>query len=125
MLAAAGLLDGCRVTTHWRHAPQLAEEYPALSVEPDALYIESNGCYTSAGVTAGIDLALSLVEADHGADLAGRVARELVVFCSAQEGSHSSARYCDTNKRRARCAACWISSTPTPALITGLRAWPS
>jgi transcriptional regulator GlxA family with amidase domain len=80
LLAAAGLLDGCRVTTHWRHAPQLADEYPALSVEPDALYIESNGRYTSAGVTAGIDLALSLVEADHGADLAGRVARELVVF---------------------------------------------
>lgn len=80
LLAAAGLLDGCRVTTHWRHAQQLAAEYPALSVEPDALYIESNGLYTSAGITAGIDLALSLVEADHGAALAGRVARELVVF---------------------------------------------
>lgn len=80
LLAAAGLLDGCRVTTHWRHAQQLADEYPALSVEPDALYIESNGRYTSAGITAGIDLALSLVEADHGAELAGRVARELVVF---------------------------------------------
>nr|WP_284041473.1 helix-turn-helix domain-containing protein [Halomonas olivaria] len=80
LLAAAGLLDGCRVTTHWRHAQTLADEYPALSVEPDALYIESNGRYTSAGVTAGIDLALSLVEADHGAGLAGRVARELVVF---------------------------------------------
>jgi len=80
LLAAAGLLDGCRVTTHWRHAQQLADEYPALSVEPDALYIESNARYTSAGVTAGVDLALSLVEADHGAALAGRVARELVVF---------------------------------------------
>nr|WP_276322411.1 helix-turn-helix domain-containing protein [Halomonas neptunia] len=80
LLAAAGLLDGCRVTTHWRHAQQLADEYPALSVEPDALYIESNARYTSAGVTAGIDLALSLVEADHGAALAGRVAHELVVF---------------------------------------------
>jgi transcriptional regulator GlxA family with amidase domain len=80
LLAAAGLLDGCRVTTHWRHAQQLADEYPALSVEPDALYIESRGRYTSAGITAGIDLALSLVEADHGAALAGRVARELVVF---------------------------------------------
>ena len=80
LLAAAGLLDGCRVTTHWRHASQLAEEYPALTVERDALYIESNGRYTSAGVTAGIDLALSLVEADHGTELAGRVARELVVF---------------------------------------------
>ena len=80
LLAAAGLLDGYRVTTHWRHAQQLADEYPALRVEPDALYTESNGRYTSAGVTAGIDLALSLVEADHGAGLAGRVARELVMF---------------------------------------------
>ena len=80
LLASIGVLDGCRVTTHWRHAQQLAEEYPALNVEPDALYIESNGRFTSAGVTAGIDLALSLVEADHGAMLAGRVARELVVF---------------------------------------------
>lgn len=80
LLAAAGLLDGCRVTTHWRHAQQLADEYPALSVEPDALYIENRGRYTSAGITAGIDLSLSLVEADHGAALAGRVARELVVF---------------------------------------------
>tara|TARA_B100000929_G_scaffold28635_1_gene21080 strand:- start:269 stop:1273 length:1005 start_codon:yes stop_codon:yes gene_type:complete len=80
LLAEAGLLDGCRVTTHWRHAQQLSEEYPALWVEPDALYIESHGRYTSAGVTAGIDLALSLVEADHGAELAGQVARELVVF---------------------------------------------
>ncbi|NGO90054.1 MAG: helix-turn-helix domain-containing protein [Halomonas sp.] len=80
LLASAGLLDGCRVTTHWRHAEQLAAEYPALSVEPDALYIESHGRYTSAGVTAGIDLALSLLEDDHGSELAGRVARELVVF---------------------------------------------
>ena len=80
LLAAAGLLDGKRVTTHWRHADQLAEEYPALNVEPDALYIQSGDRYTSAGITAGIDLALSLVEADHGAALAGQVARELVMF---------------------------------------------
>ncbi|MEA2119621.1 GlxA family transcriptional regulator [Halovibrio sp. HP20-50] len=80
LLAAAGLLDGLRVTTHWRHADALASAYPSLKVEPDALYVESGGRYTSAGVTAGIDLALSLVEADHGAELAGRVARELVVF---------------------------------------------
>lgn len=80
LLAAAGLLDGCRVTTHWRHAEALARAHPALSVEADALYLESRGRYTSAGVTAGIDLALSLVEADHGAALAGQVARELVMF---------------------------------------------
>lgn len=80
LLAAAGLLDGCRVTTHWRHARQLAESYPALRVEAEALYLESRGRFTSAGITAGIDLALALVEADQGPELAGRVARELVMF---------------------------------------------
>lgn len=80
LLAAAGLLDGCRVTTHWRHARCLAERHPGLDVEAEALYVESRGRYTSAGVTAGIDLALALVEADQGAGLAGRVARELVMF---------------------------------------------
>lgn len=80
LLAAAGLLDGHRVTTHWRHAARLASHHPALEVEADALYIECRGRYTSAGVTAGVDLALSLLESDHGAALAGRVARELVLF---------------------------------------------
>ncbi|MBD3895765.1 helix-turn-helix domain-containing protein [Halomonas sp. ML-15] len=80
LLAAAGLLDGHRATTHWRHAARLAERYPRIRVAADALYFESEGRYTSAGVTAGIDLALSLLEADHGAALAGRVARELVMF---------------------------------------------
>ncbi|GAB2800965.1 GlxA family transcriptional regulator [Halomonas shantousis] len=87
LLAAAGLLDGHRATTHWRHCQALADAYPAIHVASDALYIESvtdpapaSPRYTSAGVTAGIDLALSLLEADHGAGLAGRVARELVVF---------------------------------------------
>ncbi|PSJ22084.1 AraC family transcriptional regulator [Halomonas sp. ND22Bw] len=80
LLARAGLLDGRRATTHWRHAEALAQAYPTLRVEPDALYVADRGRYTSAGVTAGIDLALSLVEADHGGALAGRVARELVMF---------------------------------------------
>lgn len=80
LLAAAGLLDGHRATTHWRHCRKLASDFPRISVDPDALYLESHGRYTSAGVTAGIDLALSLLEADHGVDLAGHVARELVVF---------------------------------------------
>lgn len=80
LLAEAGLLDGRRATTHWRHCDQLAERYPEIDVIADALYIEDQGRYTSAGVTAGIDLALSLVEADHGNGLAGRVARELVMF---------------------------------------------
>ncbi len=125
LLAAAGLLDGCRVTTHWRHAAQLAAEYPALSVEPDALYIESHGRYTSAGVTAGIDLALSLLEDDHGSELAGRVARELVVFLQRPGGSPNSAKCCAASNRRGRCVGCWIGSMPTPVKSSGLRAWPS
>lgn len=87
VLAAAGLLAGRRATTHWRHCQRLADAYPDIQVDADALYIESDDPrmrgatrYTSAGVSAGIDLALSLLEADHGAELAGRVARELVVF---------------------------------------------
>ncbi|SEM50605.1 GlxA family transcriptional regulator [Halomonas caseinilytica] len=80
LLAEAGLLDDRQATTHWRHCAALARTYPRLHVVPDALYVEDRGRYTSAGVTAGIDLALSLVEADHGAALAGQVARELVMF---------------------------------------------
>ncbi|MGW2054902.1 GlxA family transcriptional regulator [Streptomyces sp. NPDC001840] len=79
-LAAAGLLDGHRATTHWRHAAALARRYPAVTVEPDAIFVRDGRTYTSAGVTAGIDLALALVEEDEGADLAREVAKDLVVF---------------------------------------------
>ena len=80
ILAAAGLLDGRRATTHWRHASLLARAFPKVSVSPDALFVHDRGIYTSAGVSAGIDLALSLVEQDHGPDLAREVARNLVMF---------------------------------------------
>ncbi|MFC4336814.1 GlxA family transcriptional regulator [Salininema proteolyticum] len=80
ILAGAGLLDGRRATTHWRHADLLARAHPAIRVRPDALFVEDRGVYTSAGVSAGIDLALALVEADHGPDLARDVARNLVMF---------------------------------------------
>ncbi len=79
-LAATGLLDGRRVTTHWRFARDVAERFPQLRVDPNALYVQDGRFYTSAGVTAGIDLALSLIEADHGAEAALSVARELVVY---------------------------------------------
>ena len=79
-LGAAGLLDGRNVTTHWRHAAELAARYPAAKVEPDQIYVKDGQLYTSAGVTAGIDLALRLVEDDHGRELALTVARRLVVF---------------------------------------------
>lgn len=80
VLAALGLLDGRRATTHWRHAQVLAHRHPEVRVEPDALHIQDGRYLTSAGISAGIDLALALVEADHGADVARDVGRELVVF---------------------------------------------
>ncbi|WP_373862330.1 GlxA family transcriptional regulator [Nocardia acidivorans] len=79
-LAATGLLDERRATTHWRHAGTLARAYPRITVEPDALYVRDGPMLTSAGVSAGIDLSLSMVESDAGADLAREVARDLVVF---------------------------------------------
>ncbi len=79
-LAAAGLLDGRRVTTHWRACDQLAEAFPRVQVDPDPIFIRDGRIYTSAGVCAGIDLALALVEEDHGRELALAVARQLVVF---------------------------------------------
>lgn len=80
VLAAAGLLDGRRATTHWRHAELLARAFPGVEVVPDALFVRDADVHTSAGVSAGMDLALALVEDDHGADLARDVARNLVMF---------------------------------------------
>ncbi len=80
LLAEAGLLDGLRATTHWRQCERLAAQYPAVSVETDPIFVRAGKIFTSAGVTAGIDLALALLEDDHGRDVALAVARELVMF---------------------------------------------
>ncbi|MFJ4186687.1 GlxA family transcriptional regulator [Kitasatospora sp. NPDC089509] len=80
VLAALGLLDGRRATTHWRHARALELRHPRVRVEPDALHVRDGRYHTSAGISAGIDLALALVEHDHGPDTAREIARELVVF---------------------------------------------
>lgn len=80
LAAGAGLLDHRRVTTHWARAEQLATEFPSLLVDPDPIYIRDGMYWTSAGVTAGIDLALALVEDDMGAEVARTVARWLVMF---------------------------------------------
>jgi hypothetical protein len=80
VLAEAGLLDGRRATTHWAYCAALARAYPAVTVEPDAIFVRDAEVVTAAGVTAGVDLALSLVEEDHGAELARQVAKWLVVF---------------------------------------------
>jgi transcriptional regulator GlxA family with amidase domain len=78
-LAAAGLLDGRRATTHWRYARALAQAFPQIHVEPDVLYVDEGDVLTSAGVAAGIDLCLHLVRTDHGAEAANAVARRIVV----------------------------------------------
>ena len=80
VLAEAGLLDGRRATTHWGSCDLLARRYPAVSVQPDAIFVRDDDIWTSAGVTAGIDLALALVEEDLGREVALQVARRLVVF---------------------------------------------
>ncbi|EID80127.1 MULTISPECIES: GlxA family transcriptional regulator [Rhodococcus] len=80
ILAAAGLLEGKRATTHWKVAHELAARHPTTLVEPDSIYVRDGTTYTSAGVSAGIDLALALVEEDHGPDLTRDVARRLVVY---------------------------------------------
>ena len=79
-LAPTGLLDGRRVTTHWRFARDVAARFPKLKVEPNALFLKDGAFYTSAGVTAGIDLALALIEEDYGQKIALSVARDLVVY---------------------------------------------
>jgi transcriptional regulator GlxA family with amidase domain len=80
LLGAAGLLDGRRATTHWSHCDELAARFPAIHVEADPIFIQDGAIWTSAGVTAGIDLALAMVEQDLGGALALAVARQLVVF---------------------------------------------
>lgn len=80
VLAAAGLLSGRRVTTHWEYADRLAADYPDVQVEPDRIFVRDGPVFSSAGVTAAIDLILSLIEEDHGRALALWVARRLVVF---------------------------------------------
>jgi transcriptional regulator GlxA family with amidase domain len=79
VLAAAGLLDGRRATTHWMHAARLAELYPRVEVDPGVLYIDDGSVMTSAGKAAGMDLCLHIVRLDHGAAVANDLARRLVV----------------------------------------------
>ncbi|PRX97834.1 GlxA family transcriptional regulator [Allonocardiopsis opalescens] len=80
LLAAAGLLDGRRATTHWASCADLAARYPKVTVEPDAIFVRDGPTVTAAGVTSGTDLALALVEEDHGAEVARTIGRWLVVY---------------------------------------------
>jgi transcriptional regulator GlxA family with amidase domain len=80
VLAAAGLLDGRRATTHWRFAPALADRYPRVSVDAAPIFIRDGRVSTAAGITSALDLALAFVEEDHGVDLARSVSRDLVTY---------------------------------------------
>jgi len=93
VLAAAGVLDGQRATTHWTESAVLAARYPTVTVDPDVLYIDGDDILTSAGSTASIDLCLHLVRKDYGAEIATRVARDLVVPPHRDGGQ---AQYIDT-----------------------------
>ena len=80
LLAEAGLLNGKQAVTHWNFCDRLAREYPEVIVRPEPIYLRDGSIYTSAGITAGIDLSLALVEEDHGHEMALKIARFLVMF---------------------------------------------
>ncbi|MFD5063076.1 GlxA family transcriptional regulator [Streptomyces sp. NPDC058394] len=80
ILAATGLLDGRRATTHWRYASQLAAQHPEITVDSSPIYIRDGDVYTAAGITSALDLTLAFIEDDHGAELARQVARDLVTY---------------------------------------------
>lgn len=86
VLAAAGLLDGCRATTHWSTAHQLATEHPAIDVDADPIFIREGNVWTGAGISACLDLALALIADDLGEDVALRVARQLVMYLKRPSG---------------------------------------
>ena len=99
LLAAAGLLDGKPATTHWAYLDRLATVAPRARIDRDALYVRAGNLYTSAGVTAGMDLALALVEQDHGKAVALAVAQELVLFLKRPGGQSQFSRYLEAQRR--------------------------
>ncbi len=98
-LAEAGLLDGRRATTHWAAVERLARRHPAVRVEPDAIYVRDGALVTSAGVTAGMDLALALVEEDWGREVALGVARQLVMFLKRPGGQSQFSAHLEAQTR--------------------------
>jgi len=99
VLAAAGLLDGKKVTTHWAYCDRLARLAPESRVERDAIYVQSGNLYTSAGVTSGMDMALAMVEADWGKACALAVAQELVMYLKRPGGQSQFSRFLSAERR--------------------------
>ncbi|HEY7977418.1 MAG TPA: GlxA family transcriptional regulator [Rhizomicrobium sp.] len=104
LLAASGILDGRRATTHWRYAPKLQTMYPNIRVDGDHIFLEEAGVWTSAGMTAGIDMAMALIEEDLGRELSRTIARNLVVYYRRPGGQlqHSSLLDLDPGSDRIR-----------------------
>ena len=119
ILAGAGLLEGRRATTHWMYCDQLALQYKNIQVEPDKIFVRNGNTYTSGGVTAGIDLALSLVEEDWGWDVAANVARHMLVFIRRPGGQSQFSTYIFNEaktRKDFRELQAWIVSNPNADL---------
>ncbi len=119
LLAEAGLLHGRTATTHWTACMQLAARYPSISVDPDPIFVKDDKFYSSAGVTAGMDLALALVEEDHGRELALTLARWLVIFLKrpggqSQFSAHLRAQLAE--REPVRDLQAWIADNPAEDL---------
>jgi transcriptional regulator GlxA family with amidase domain len=126
LLARAGVLDGHRATTHWSACAELRRRHPAITVDPTPIFVQDGNVWTSAGVTAGIDLALALVEDDLGPEIAREIARWLVVSSSGPVASPSSARTSPQRRRIGdRCASSRPGWRTTWTPICASRLWPS
>ena len=125
-LAATGLLDGLRATTHWRFASDVARRFPRVRIEPNALFIKEGKFYSSAGVTAGIDLALAMIEEDFGSKVALAVAREMVVYLKRSGGQEQYSEplqfQAQASDRFAELVA-WMTSNPTAQMSVESLAW--
>src|SRR3954464_2500572 len=118
-LAPTGLLDGRNATTHWRFAADVARRFPALKMKPNALFVKEGQFYTSAGVTAGIDLALAMIEEDFGSKVALAAAREMVVYlkrAGGQEQYSEPLQFQTQSSDRFAELVAWMTNNPTAAM---------
>ncbi|MEW2306875.1 GlxA family transcriptional regulator [Streptomyces sp. NPDC006655] len=115
LLGAAGLLDGRRAVTHWSRCDQLAERYPQVTVDPAPIFVRDGEVWTSAGITAGMDLALAMTEDDHGPEISRAIARQMVMFVQRPGGqAQFSAQLAAQRPGRAplRDVLAWIADHP-------------
>jgi transcriptional regulator GlxA family with amidase domain len=108
LLAQAGLLDGKRATTHWRRASELPRLFPSVRLEPDRIFIKDGNVWTSAGISAGIDLSLAMIGEDHGEDVAASVAREMVVYAKRPGGQAQHSALLDLDAARFAKLNAWM-----------------